>query len=394
MPKLTKKVVEGIKPQDSDVVVWDAEIPGFGVRVWPSGRRVYILKYRNRQGRQRKPVIGRHGNLTTDQARSIARQWLAEVERGNDPASDKLDARRGATVRELCNRFLSDYAEGRKKPSSILVDRRMIKRFILPALGNRKVAEVTRPDMLKLHNSLRDTPYQANRLLALMSKMFNLAERWGLRPEESNPCLHVEKFPERHRERFLSADELMRLGDVLEDMERTAIRPVQLSIIAAVRLLVLTGARLGEILTLKWDEVDFENASLRLTDSKTGAKTIYLSDPALEVLRALPRHAENPYVITGVKPGAHLVNLEKPWRAIRSKAQLDDVRLHDLRHSFASVGAADGLGLPIIGALLGHRQAVTTQRYAHLSNDPLRAATNQIGKTIATAMRSRAEGGQ
>ena len=181
----------------------------------------------------------------------------------------------------------------------------------------------------------------------------------------------------------------MRLGEVLEDMGQTATRPVELSIIAAVRLLVLTGARLGEVLTLKWDEVDFENASLRLTDSKTGAKTIYLSEPALDVLQALPRYAENPHVIIGIRPGAHLVNLEKPWRAIRSKAQLDDVRLHDLRHSFASVGAADGLGLPIIGALLGHRQAVTTQRYAHLSNDPLRAATNQIGSTIANAMQRR-----
>ena len=190
MPKLTKKVVEGINPQDRDVVVWDAEIPGFGVRVWPSGRRVYILKYRNRQGRQRKPVIGCHGNLTADEARSIARQWLAEVERGNDPASDKMEARRGATVRDLCGRFLSDYANGRKKESSIRDDRRMIEQFVIPFLGNRKVSEVGRPDMLNLHNSLRDTPYQANRVLALMSKMFNLAETWGL-PTASLPFLQV-----------------------------------------------------------------------------------------------------------------------------------------------------------------------------------------------------------
>ena len=231
---------------------------------------------------------------------------------------------------------------------------------------------------------MKAAPYQANRTLALLSKFFNWCEQQALRPDGTNPCRHVEKYPEHKRERFLSAKELSNLGNALDEEERHQTSSPW--IIAAIRLLILSGARLGEILTLEWEHVDFDNAMLRLPDSKTGAKVIYLSPLAMETLQSIPRIEGNPFVVCGHKTGTHLVNLEKPWRRIRAKAGLNDVRLHDLRHSFASVAASNGLSLPIIGALLGHTQPQTTARYAHLAADPLRQTVNLITDEIASAM--------
>jgi integrase len=211
-----------------------------------------------------------------------------------------------------------------------------------------------------------------------------VAEKWGQRPDGSNPCRHVEKFKERKRERYLSASELLRLGDVLAEAERT--RTELPGAIAAIRLLIFTGCRRGEILTLRWEHVDFEKECLRLPDSKTGARTIHLNAPALEILSVVEHQDGNPYVIVGGKPGAHLVNLRKPWQRIRAQAELEDVRLHDLRHSFASVAVGLGESLHMTGKLLGHSQAQTTQRYAHLADDPVKAATKRVGAAISGMM--------
>jgi integrase len=212
-----------------------------------------------------------------------------------------------------------------------------------------------------------------------------LAERWGERPDGSNPCRHVERYPEKKRERFLSADELARLGDALAAYDGSRYAA------AAIKLLVFTGARLGEILGLRWEWVDFARGEARLPDSKTGAKTLHLPPPALEVLAELPRVEGNPYVVVGGRPGTALVNLEKPWRDIRSKAGLENVRIHDLRHSFASIAASGGMGLPIIGKMLGHTQAQTTQRYAHLASDPVKAAAATVAAKITAAMSGKGE---
>jgi integrase len=433
MSKITKRLVESIKPTaDRDVLVWDQELRGFGVRVKRLGSRVkpsisrsYVLQYRNESGRSRRYTIGQHGRLTAEAARSEAKRLLGMVERGADPAEDRKVARRGGAVADLCGDYLKDHAETRKKPRSIEQDRRMIERFIRPALAHRKIVDVSRADVVRLHSSLRDTPFQANRVLALLSKMMNLAERWGLRPDGSNPCRHVERFKERKRERFLSAGELAALGEALTaiEQERTELPGT----VAAIRLLILTGCRLSEVLTLHWQDVDFEAVCLRLPDSKTGAKIVHLNAPALEVLAGIERRDGNPHVIVGGKPGAHLVNLEKPWRRIRQRAtvslwrrdekaaglvtrlyeklgreptyqecldaadfdlpaSLAEVRLHDLRHSFASIAAGLGEGLPMIGKLLGHTQAQTTARYAHLSADPVKVATARIGAALAGMM--------
>jgi integrase len=245
---------------------------------------------------------------------------------------------------------------------------------------------VLRADVAKFHHDLRDRPYQANRALGVLSKMLNLAEEWGLRPDGSNPCRHVKKYREEKRERYLTNEELRRLGTALADANRNKIEtPFALG---AVGLLILTGARLTEVLTLRWDYVDLENAVLRLPDSKTGPKLIYLNDAAIKLLGTMPKAAGNPFVIAGGKPGARLVNLQKPWRRIGASAKLDGVRIHDLRHTYASFGAGAGMSLPVIGKLLGHSQPATTARYAHLAADPMRAASNVVGAEIAAVMNS------
>jgi integrase len=282
----------------------------------------------------------------------------------------------------------------------VVDDERQIRQNLLPAFGKMKIAEVARVQVIDFHSAGAEKPYAANRALALLSKAFNLAELWGWREDGTNPCRHVRKYAEIKRRRFLSPLELASLGEVLTQAEMAGgltlpasgaranpkIAPIRPPVIAAIRLLILTGARCGEIQTLRWDWVDLEGGRLNLPDSKTGEKTVPLGAAALAVLRAIPRIHGNPHVIVGGKVGAALVNLKDPWSVIREAAGIEDVRIHDLRHSFASVGAASGLSLPIIGAILGHTQASTTQRYAHLSNDPLRAAATQIGDQIMAAM--------
>jgi integrase len=286
-------------------------------------------------------------------------------------------------VAELCRRFLDEHASRRNKPGTAYNYERMIERFILPALGHRKVADITRADVERLHHELSATPYQANRVLGLVSKMMNLAERWGFRPDGSNPVRHVDKNREAKRERYLSPEETLKLGAVLAEAEKEGSELP--SAIAAIRLLVFTGCRLSEILTLRWEHVDFDRSQLRLPDSKTGAKVVYLNTAARDVLAALPRDPSG-WVVPGGKPGQHLVNLEKPWRRLRARAGLDDARLHDLRHSFASVAAGLGEGLHMIGKLLGHSQAQTTHRYAHLAADPVKAASQRVADTLSGLM--------
>ena len=258
---------------------------------------------------------------------------------------------------------------------------------------------MTRAEVERLHNHLAATPYEANRVLALLSKMFNLAEAWEMRPDGSSPCRHVKKFPEAKRERFLSERELEQLGAALAAAERGELvgrtgAPISPHAVAAIRLLIFTGARRGEVLGLRWDWIDWEAQRAELPDSKTGKKFLYLPPAALDVLRAVPRVEGNPHVIVGGRSGAPLVNLTLPWIAIRAAADLAGVRLHDLRHSFASVGAGAGLSLPMIGALLGHRETATTARYAHLSDDPQRDSAALISNRIAAALAAGEGGGE
>lgn len=410
--KITKRAVDALKPQDQRFTLWDSEVAGFGVRVSPSGRKTYVLKYRvggGRSGRARWATIGTHGAMTPDQARAQARAWAAEIATGADPAGVRSEWRSAPRVSELLDRYLSEHAEKKNKSATAQNARLLADNIIRPALGSLKVADVTRADVSRFHNGNAGTPYQANRALAVLSKAFGLAEIWGLRPEGTNPCRSVDRFKESARERFLSTGEFQRLGQVLTKAETEPLlmpgrdgkkRPTKINpeAIRAIRLLIFTGARVGEILTLRWEHLDFENGRANLPDSKTGKKSIQLAPPALEVIAAADRpDSGKGYVIRGGRgtdPELRLTNIKGPWSVIRQAAELEDVRLHDLRHAFASIAVAGGLSLPMIGALLGHRETRTTQRYAHLADDPQRAAAALIAARISDAMNSSTEGAE
>jgi integrase len=313
---------------------------------------------------------------------------LGEIAAGRDPAEEHDKTRAGKSLALVLEQFMTEHVRPKLKARTASEYQRTAKLHILPRLGRRPIGELKRQDIARLHHELADKPYQANRTLALLSKFFGWAEKHGLRPDNSNPCRHVEKYREGRRERFLSQAELARLGDALRQAEQD--KSCSPWVIAAIRLLTFTGARRNEILTLRWEHVSEEHECLMLPESKTGRKAIHLNAPAFALLQAIPRLESNPYVICGEKPGRHLVNLEKPWRRIRAAAKLDDVRLHDLRHSFASVAASGGQSLVVIGKLLGHSQPATTARYAHLADDPVKAASDAVGGHIAAAM----EGGK
>ena len=282
---------------------------------------------------------------------------------------------------DLARRFMDEYAPAYLKPSTASLYRRIVDGRILPRLGKRRVSDIGKSDVVALHHDMRDVPGHANRTLGVLSRMLTLAEVWEMRPEGVNPCRHVKKYPEHKRERFLSDDEYRRLGAVLRDAEREGFASP--AAIAAIRLLMLTGCRSGEILSLRWDYVDLDMGELRLPDSKTGAKVVHLGDPAIAVLRGIPSTEDNPWVLPGVKRGKHIAYLHDSWRRILDRAGIENLRIHDLRHSFASGGLLVGEGLPMIGKLLGHNKVQTTARYAHLANDPLKAAANRIASRIA-----------
>jgi integrase len=390
--RVTKRTVDAAKARESDSYVWDQELAGFGLKVTPAGRKVYLVQYRlgGRKGRTRRVTIGRHGELTPTAARAEAKRLLGEIAAGRDPVEGNDKTRADQSLALVLEQFMTAHVRPKLKARTAAEYQRTARLHILPRLGRRPIGELKRQDIARLHHELADKPYQANRTLAFLSTFFGWAEKHGLRQEGSNPCRHVEKYREGRRERFLSQAELTRLGDALRQAEQC--NSCSPWVVAAIRLLTLTGARRNEILTLRWEHVSEEHESLFLPDSKTGRKAVHLSPPALALLQTIPRLEGNPFVICGERPGRHLVNLEKPWRRIRKAAKLDDVRLHDLRHSFASVAASGGQSLVVISKLLGHSQPATTARYAHLADDPVKAASDAVGKHIAAAMEGGSSG--
>ena len=382
--KITKRSVETLKVTSKDYIAFDTELPGFGVRIMPSGKRFFLVQYR-RHGRTRRVMIGQFGVVTAEVARREATIKLGSVRGANgDPAALRDAERQSTTMKELGERFLTQYVPTRCKPSTQAEYRRSVELFLDPFFARQHVRSVTTADVAELHGSLSHIPYQANRTLGVLSKMMNLAETWGIREKHTNPCEDVERYPERKRERFLSPKELQRLGQALTAAEANQTETKYA--VAAFRILLLTGCRLSEIQRLEWRCVDLEQKELRLPDSKTGAKTVHLGEAVVVLLEVLPRVTGNPYVIVGKKEKAHLTDLQHPWRRIRKAAGLSDVRIHDLRHTFASGGLLVGEGLAMIGKLLGHTQVQTTARYAHLASDPVKQAATKISDRLASAL--------
>ncbi|MFV2001978.1 MAG: tyrosine-type recombinase/integrase, partial [Paracoccaceae bacterium] len=370
--KLTKTAVDRLAAEQVDVVFWDRALPGFGVRIKPSGAKSYVVQYRNRaSGRSRRKTIGRHGPLLSlHEARTIARGYLSDVVRGGDPAAEAQGARTAPTIGTLAEHYLSGHAIPKKRPNSVKNDRAMLDRFILPRLGNRKVSEIGHQDVQVLHNAMRKTPYQANRTLSLLSKMFELSVRWGWRAD--NPARGVEKFHEEKRHRWLSDGEISRLKDALDQ------HPNRLAA-NAIRFQLLTGARIGEVLTAKWSDLDLDRGVWIKPSHHTKQKRtehLPLSGAALDLLLLMKEaYTRNSvYLYPGRNPDKPLADLKRFWKSILAMSEIEDYRIHDNRHTHASQLVSSGVSLAIIGRLLGHTNPITTQRYAHLADEPLRQA--------------------
>ncbi|MCP5119429.1 MAG: integrase arm-type DNA-binding domain-containing protein, partial [bacterium] len=306
--RLNKRVIDAARYEREIGAhyLWDTEIAGFGLRVYPSGRKAFVVTYRVR-GKQRFLTIGRYGEMTLPQARGKAHEVLGQARKGEDPAADRRSYRRSPTMKDMAERYMREHCRVHNKPGTVKAHQDLWDRIIVPRFGNRKVVDMSRADVQALHTELAGTPGTANVVRSVLSKAFNLAEIWGWRPDGSNPCRHVKLYKSQKRERFLSETELARLSGVLAKAERT--RSENLYAIAALRLLMLTGCRLREILNLRWQDVDFEGQCLRLPDSKTGAKVVYLSGPALQLLARIEQLEGNPHVLPGRRIGQPLKGL-------------------------------------------------------------------------------------
>ena len=380
---LSGRAVDGLSAVGKDRIFWDRELPGFGVRVYPSGRKVYVVQSRGR-GAPKRVTLGTHGELTTTQARLRAAQVIDRIKGGKEPIPPPAQA--GATVSDLAARYLSAHVAQNCNAHTAGIYRGSLENHILPALGMMPLAAVETAHVAALHYRLRSTPRAANRALAVLSKMFSLAAAWGLVADGTNPCKGVRKYKEKKRERFLTRDEYRRLGQALVEAEAEAEAgadgAVSLYAIAALRLLMLTGCRLNEILTLRWDDIDRTSGEFRLRDGKTGARMVPLTPTAETVLAGIERVPLNPWVIVGKQPGTHLSTITADWYRLRARAGLDDVRIHDLRHSYASRALAAGESLSMIGKLLGHADIQSTARYAHLARETERTSAARVGASI------------
>jgi integrase len=399
--KLTKRNIDALRPAAARYTMWDTDVSGFGIRVTPKGQQVYVIKYRI-SGQQRWYTIGRHGSpWTPEMARREAQRLLGVIARGVDPSEQRNADRKAILVRELCDLYLAE-GNAHKKAATIKSDIGRIAHHLKPLLGNKRVDSITRGDIERLlidvtkGRTAAPVPKRGQRpagsiarggsgvaaqCVTLMGTMLAFAVRRGIRAD--NPAHGIKKPPVRKMNRFLSEAEITRLAMSLEAEREASATPYPS---AAIRLLLLSGCRRSEILNLRWEHVDLDHQCLRLPDSKTGAKIVYMNAPAMALLEELPRVENNPHVIVGTREGAASKAIDKVWDRVRKSADLQGVRLHDLRHSFASVGVIGGFSLPIIGALLGHKHSMTTARYAHLSADPIRAANEAVGARIAAAM--------
>ena len=385
--KLTKRTVDALTydRKSGGKYAWDDDLAGFGVRVYPTGRKSFVVGYRA-DGRQRFHTLGRFGEMTVHEARTRALEVLASVRRGDDPSGERIAYQQSPTMKDLAERYMREHARPRKKPLGVENDARVWRKHVLPRLGKKKVADVTRADVFQLHARwAMKTPIQANRSIAVLSKAFNLCEIWGWRPDGSNPVRHVPRFPENKRERYLSEAELLRLAEALNEVER-----LQLEEPAADRR---DPAHPADRLPLRRDQgAGVVRGGLPSpVPAPRGQQDGQEDDLPLQRRPPGPRRhragrAGNPFVIVGANEGGHLRGLSRPWFRIRKRAGLDDVRLHDLRHTYASIGAGLGLSLPMIGNLLGHTVPATTQRYAHLAAHPMLEAAERIGDSLDAAM--------
>ena len=375
--RLTTRSVAALPATGRDAVHWDRDLAGFGVRVQRNGRKVYVIQSRGPAG-LRRVTLGPVAGKAIDQRRREAAEIIDRIKRGLDPIAPEPEP--DPTVADLAARCMRAYVKVHCKPKTEKLYRTAIDGHIVPALGAMAVKNVRSSHVIELHDRMRDTPSMANHVVSMLSKMFSLAETWELVPRGRNPCRMVRHYREQARERFLTPEEYRRVGAALREAETGGwMWPPA---IAAIRLLMLTGCRKSEILTLRWDDVDRTSGEFRLRDGKRGPRMVPLTTPALTVLDGIERVENNPWVIRSQKPGICLPDLTYYWNRIKDHAGIEDVRIHDLRHSHASRALALGESLTMIGRILGHSKVGTTARYAHLVHDAEKAAAARTGDSI------------
>jgi integrase len=352
MPRLTKRAVDAAPVG----YTWDTELPGFGIRVLASGRRSYVLRYRTASGTDRLVTIGTSAELLPDEARDRARDLKRAVKDGRDPKMERTAAREAPRLSDLRDRMLNEHCQQRKARTKEAYEGAW-RLHIIPRLGDLPVADVTETDVLKIRRGMAETPTQANRVLACLSKAMSLAERWRWRPQHSNPCRYVEHYPEEHRERILEAEEIARLLDALDTCTT-----VMESSRTLFRLLILTGLRLSEWRLAQWSWLDEINQTLRVPHegSKTGARIVPLSPDVMQILEVLPRSSV--FILPG-RTGGPMSGHQKAWRTVCKAAGVSGCRIHDLRHTVGSYAHQAGATQREIADLLGHRQLSTTERY-------------------------------
>lgn len=390
--RLTKTIVDEAKPKAIRYHIQDSEIPGFSLKVEPSGSKIFVLDYRSGGGGRRAPKkrikIGKYGVFTVEQARNKAKEYLASIVLGGDPAAIRDNARGKNLFQNVVARYLTEYVPHHNKPSTVKGKKHVLNGAVMPHFRNMYVEDITRKDIQEWHGKLHKTPINANRGLAFLSHMMTVCEDWEIRPQNSNPCLGIKRYRENKRERYLSESELRRLISTINQCEEDGSE--ERSMMIFFRLMIYTGARQGELLTAKWEYVNFEESRLDLPDSKTGKKKINLCPEAVEEIKKLERMVGNPYLFpayfVGVpeKLGRHHSPPDEMWHRILKKAEIKDFRKHDLRHAFASFAIMAGLTLEEIGQLLGHLTPQTTKRYAHLVDSHRETLSKAVGSQISS----------
>ncbi|MBA1145110.1 tyrosine-type recombinase/integrase [Mesorhizobium neociceri] len=383
--KLTKTVVDAATADREPYELRDTVIPGFLLKVTPTGRKVFMVAYVAANGQRRKPAIGRFGEITVEQARTIAQDWLADVRKGNDPSAERSTTRKASTVKELFDRFIDDYSESRNKPSTVKSNRGYGKLYIVPHLGQMKVPDVTRADIANLMKKMSRTPTNANRVLAAVSKMFNMAEVWGMRPDGSNPCRHIPKFPERGETRLITDTELKRLYAYLDTAEMEGLEHP--FILLAIRLQFEFAARMSEIRQLEWTWVDLDNRRIEWPDSKTGGMSKPMSAEAVRLFETAPRFEASPFVCPSIfDPNLPMSKhtYYHGWKRILERAGLPHIGTHGIRHRSATDIANSGVPVKVGMALTAHKTVTMFMRYVHTEDDPIRAAAEAVAQRRLT----------
>lgn len=377
--KLTKSVVDAATFHAKDYELRDTTVPGFLLKVTPAGRKIFMLQYRTNAGERRKPAIGRFGELTVEQARSIAQDWLADVRKGKDPSAEKTAARDAPSVKELCAKFIEDYSKPKNRSRTVESNQGYIDRHINPRLGTLKVHEVTRSDVSGLVTRMKKTPVTANRVLSCLRKMFNMAEVWGLRNDGTNPCRHIPKYPENGKTRLITDDEMVRLFSYLERADLEGLEHPFLTL--GIRLQFAFAARMSEITSMEWDWVDFANRRVVWPDSKTGEISKPMSEDVVALLSAAPRLEGSPYVVPSIfkadRPMSQ-ATYSRGWTRILERADVPHVGTHGIRHRATTEIANSGVPVKVGMQLTAHKTVTQFMRYVHTEDEPVRAAAETV----------------